>query len=120
MSDWTIYFNGKCGSCRKALALLEEGGIQPRIIEYLKTPPTAAEIKQILAGLEGGPEDLIRKKEPAFDALKITGPLTASEIADAIVRHPILLQRPVVVKGKKAMIARPPERVKTWLPRESA
>lgn len=108
----TILHNPRCSKSREALALLRERGIEPRVVEYLKTPPTATELEGILqaAGLEPG--DLMRKGEDVYRELGIdAGDFTREELVDLMVRHPILIERPVVVSGDQAVVGRPPERV---------
>lgn len=106
----TIYHNPRCSKSREALALLEGKGLSPRVVEYLKTPPTEAELLVILKSLGVPARDVVRKKEAA--ALNID-PAQLSEAASvaAMVRHPEIIERPIVVNGGKAALGRPPERV---------
>ncbi|MCY4593089.1 MAG: arsenate reductase (glutaredoxin) [Alphaproteobacteria bacterium] len=106
----TIYHNPRCSKSRGALALLREHGIEPVIIEYLKTPPDRETLAGLLALLGCRPHDVMRRKEAAYREHAVArldddGQLTA------IVENPILLERPIVVAGSRAVIARPPERV---------
>lgn len=108
----TILHNPRCSKSREALALLRERGVEPRVVEYLKTPPSAAELEGILraAGLE--PRDLMRKGEDVYRELGIgAGDFSREELVDLMVRHPVLIERPVVVSGDRAVVGRPPERV---------
>jgi arsenate reductase len=107
----TIYHNPKCSKSRETLALLEGRGIRPRIVEYLKTPPSAAELSAIVATLGIRPESLVRKGEDIWKSKYAGKTLTAAEWIEAMVRDPILIERPIVVVGGKAAIGRPPERV---------
>jgi arsenate reductase len=107
----TIYHNPKCSKSRETLALLEGRGIRPRIVEYLKTPPSAAELAAILARLAIRPEALVRKGEEIYKATYAGKTLTDAQWIEAMVRDPILIERPIVVVGGKAAIGRPPERV---------
>jgi len=107
----TIYHNPKCSKSRETLALLEGRGIRPRIVEYLKTPPSAAELSAIVARLGIRPESLVRKGEDIWKSKYAGKTLTAAEWIEAMVRDPILIERPIVVVGGKAAIGRPPERV---------
>ena len=109
--DLTIYHNPKCSKSRETLALLEGRGIRPRIVEYLKAPPTAAELSAIVARLGIRPESLVRKSENIYKTKYAGKTLTDAQWIDAMVRDPILIERPIVVAGGKAAIGRPPERV---------
>lgn len=108
----TIWHNPRCGKSRQTLELLRQNGVEPAIREYLKQPPSKAEIDGLIALVGGDPTALIRDGEAEFKALgKKKAELSRAEIAKAILAHPILLQRPVVVSGKRAAIGRPPEAV---------
>lgn len=108
----TIWHNPRCTKSRETLALLEKKGVTPTIREYLKQPPTRAEIETLLDQLGGDATALVRDGEAEFKALgKKKAELTRADIVKAIAAHPVLLQRPVVVKGKRAAIGRPPEAV---------
>jgi arsenate reductase len=105
-----IYHNPRCSKSREALALLEGRGIQPRIIEYLKTPPSAAELKALLAKLGLQPRELMRKKEAVYAELGLDNPKLSDDVLiKAMVDNPILIERPIVVNGSKAALGRPPE-----------
>ena len=107
-----IYHNPKCTKSRQTLALLEERGIEPKIIEYLKTPPTAAELSAILEKLKLEPRALMRTKDEAYGKAGLDNPkLTREQLIAAMVANPILIERPIVVSGRKAAIGRPPENV---------
>ena len=103
-----IYHNPRCATSRKTLALLRANGIEPEIVEYLKTPPSAAELKAILGRLGMPAAKLVRKKEAAAAGID---PKTLSEDAliAAMVAHPIVIERPIVTSGGKAALGRPPE-----------
>jgi arsenate reductase len=108
----TIWHNPRCSKSRQTLELLREKGIEPTIREYLKQPPSKAEVDKLIDLLGGNAKDLIRDGEAEFKTLgKKKTELSRSDIAQAIARHPILLQRPVVVSGSRAAIGRPPEAV---------
>lgn len=111
MAAFKIYHNPRCGKSRAALALLRENGIEPQIIEYLKQPPTGAELKAILSALGMKPEQLVRRGEDAFKSNYAGKTLTDAQWIDALVEHPILIERPIVVRGKRAVLGRPPENV---------
>jgi arsenate reductase len=108
----TIWHNPRCGKSRQTLALLQEKGITPTIREYLKQPPSKAEVETLLDMVGGEPGALIRDSEAEFKALgRRKAEMSKAEVVKAIAAHPILLQRPIVVAGKKAAIGRPPEAV---------
>ena len=106
----TIYHNPRCNTSRKTLALLRERGVEPQIIEYLKTPPSAPELKKILGQLGMPAAKLLRKKEAAAAGID---PKVFSEDAliAAMIENPIVIERPIVVSGAKAALGRPPEAV---------
>ncbi len=114
--DTTIFHNPKCGTSRKVLALLRDSGQEPRVIEYLKTPPTRAELTALLAKLGIGPRALLRKKEAAYAQLDLGNPTHDDDaLIDAILAHPILMERPIVVTRSGARVCRPPERLRDIL-----
>jgi len=108
----TIWHNPRCSKSRQTLDLLRSKGVEPTIREYLKEPPSKAEVEKLVAMVGGEPCELIRDGEAEFKALKLRkADLTRAQIVDAIAAHPVLLQRPIVVKGAHAAIGRPPEAV---------
>jgi arsenate reductase (glutaredoxin) len=111
MNTHTIYHNPRCTKSRATLALLQEHGAEPRVVEYLRTPPTAAELEAIVAKLGIGPEQLVRKGEELFQASYAGKTLTDAQWIEAMVKHPILIERPIVVSGARAVLGRPPENV---------
>ncbi len=108
----TIYHNPRCSKSRETLKLLEARGLKPKIVEYLKTPPSAAELKSILKKLGRKPREIVRDCEPRYAELGLKDRVLddASLIAQ-MVANPILIERPIVVSGGKAAIGRPPEKV---------
>lgn len=106
----TIYHNPKCSKSRQTLALLEEQGIKPDIIEYLKNPPSAEKLKEILSLLAISPRDLMRKKEDEYKELA-DPELSDEDLIGLMVKHPILIERPIVLANGKAALGRPPEQV---------
>ncbi len=106
----TIYHNPRCNTSRKTLALLREKGVEPVIIEYLKTPPTAAELKKILGQLKMPAAKLVRKKEAAAAGIDPKA-LSEDALIAAMVKNPIVIERPIVISGSKAALGRPPEAV---------
>lgn len=112
-----IYHNPRCSKSRQTLELLQARGIEPRIVEYLKTPPDTKTLREILDLLQLEPQALIRTREPVYQALELppddAGPEAWIEL---MVRHPILIERPIVIVGKRAAIGRPPENILSILP----
>jgi arsenate reductase len=103
-----IYHNPRCATSRKTLALLRARGIEPEIVEYLKTPPSAAELREILDRLKLPAAKLLRRKEAAAAGID-TGALSEAALIAAMVENPIVIERPIVVSGAKAALGRPPE-----------
>jgi len=113
MSEFVIYHNPRCSKSRQALDILCAHKIEPKVIEYLKTPPDAKTLKALLAKLGLKPRDILRDGEEEFAMLKLDDPnRTDDDLIGAIVQQPILLQRPIVVHGERAVVGRPPEKVK--------
>lgn len=111
-----IYHNPRCGKSRQTLALIEEAGIEPEVIEYLKTPPTAEELDAILKKLKMEPQELMRKGEAIYKELNLAErELSRDEAIAVMLEHPKLIERPIVVQGRKAVLGRPPENVKELL-----
>ena len=115
MADFTIYHNPRCTKSRLTLARLEEHGVQPKVIEYLKETPTAAELSKLVTKLRIEPEQLVRKGEEIYKTRYAGKKLTAAQWIAAMVEHPILIERPIVVHGNRAVIGRPPENVDVLL-----
>lgn len=112
----TIYHNPRCSKSRKALELLRAEGLEPEVIEYLKSPPSAARLGEILERLGMEPRALMRRKEPPYKALGLDAPeRKRDELIRAMVENPILIERPIVLKDGKAALGRPPEAVLTIL-----
>ena len=117
MTDLILYHNPRCSKSRNALELLEQRGLTPSVIRYLETPPSADELRQILARLGISPRQLLRSGEEEYKTLNPTDPpLTDEQIIDAMVAHPKLIERPILVVGDTAVIGRPPEKVLEILP----
>lgn len=107
-----IYHNPRCSKSRQALQLLRDRDQEPEIVEYLKDPPTAKELDRILKLLELEPRQLMRRKEPEYQASDLDNPkLSRAELIAAMVAHPKLIERPIVIKDGKAALGRPPEQV---------
>lgn len=108
----TLFHNPRCSKSREALTLLRERGVEPEIVEYLKNPPTAAELEAILDKLGLEPRELMRSKEAEYRELGLDDPgLSRHELVRAMVEHPKLIERPILVSAGKAAIGRPPVRV---------
>lgn len=117
MTDLTLYHNPRCSKSRGALELLEERGLAPTVVRYLETPPDAATLKALLGKLGIGARQLLRSGEDEYRALDLANPaLTDAQLIDAMVQHPKLIERPILVAGDKAVIGRPPEKVLEILP----
>jgi arsenate reductase len=106
----TIYHNPRCNTSRKTLALLRDTGIEPEVVEYLKTPYTAPQLKELLAQLKLPAKALVRKKEAAAAGVD-PAKLSEDQLIAAMTEHPIIVERPIVVSGGKAALGRPPEAV---------
>ena len=109
MPKVTIYHNPRCSKSRQTLNLLRDHDIDPEVIEYLKNPPTVTVLRELSKKLGRSPQEMVRKKECA--ELNLPDNLTAQQYLKQIVEHPRLLERPIVVCGKRARIGRPPENV---------
>jgi arsenate reductase (glutaredoxin) len=107
---YTLYHNPRCGKSRQTLELLRERGIEPTVIEYLRTPPDAAELRRILGLLELMPRQLLRKREAAEAGLD-DPTLTDDELITGMVANPITIERPILVTADRAALGRPPEAV---------
>lgn len=107
----TVYFNPSCSKCRGARALLEERGVSATYVHYLDERPTRQTLEALLERLgETSPRAIVRTGEPIYEALKLAD-ADDERLFSAIVAHPILLERPIVVRGDRAVMARPPERI---------
>jgi arsenate reductase len=111
MDTLTIYHNPRCSKSRAALALLQERKVPLRIVEYLKEPPTRAELADLRKKLGLAPAEWIRKGEAEFKAARLDKNSSEAQLLDAMAKHPILIERPIVVRGDRAVVGRPPERV---------
>ena len=107
-----IFHNPKCGTSRNTLAIMKASGENPEVIEYLKTPPSRDYLVELLAKMNLSPRELLRSKEPINDELGLDNPeVSDDQIIDAMIAHPILINRPIVVTNKGAALCRPSERV---------
>jgi len=113
----TIYHNPDCGTSRNTLGLIRNSGAEPRVIEYLKTPPTRAELKMLLGLMGMTPRALLREKGTPYRELGLDDPKRSDdELIDAMLAHPILINRPIVVTPKGTKLCRPSETVLDILP----
>jgi len=109
--DIEIWHNPRCGKSRRALQLLEERSVKPQVVEYLKNPPSEARIAEVLGLLGLPPLNLMRTQEELFGALGLSAKTPQDALIRALHTHPILIERPVVISGNRAVVARPPERI---------
>ena len=111
-TDVTIYFNPKCSKCRLSIELLEKQGQHAEVIEYLDTPPDAGTLASILDMLGMQPRDLMRKHEKEYAEAGLDNPeLSREQLINAMIEHPRLIERPIVIKNGKARLGRPPEKI---------
>ena len=107
-----IFHNSKCGTSRNTLAIMQASGETPEVVEYLKTPPSHEYLVELLALMHITPRELIRSKENIYTELNLDNPaLSDAQLIDAMIAHPILINRPIVVTNKGAALCRPAERV---------
>jgi len=112
----TIWHNPKCATSRKVLAMIRAKGIEPKVVEYLKHPPSAAEIRAVLKEMGMRPRALLRQRGTPYDDLGLGKPKwTDSQLISAMVKHPVLIERPVVRTRSGTRLCRPPERLKDIL-----
>ncbi|SUE43991.1 arsenate reductase (glutaredoxin) [Roseomonas gilardii] len=117
MSDVTIYHNPACGTSRNTLALIRNSGEEPQVIEYLKTPPTREELKGLIQRMGVSVRDVLRQKGTPYAELGLGDPsLTDDQLLDAMMAHPILINRPIVVTPLGVKLCRPSEAVLDILP----
>jgi len=115
--DVIIYHNPACGTSRNTLGLIRNAGIEPHVIEYLKTPPSRAMLKNLIARMGTKPRDLLRKKGTPYHELGLDDSnLTDGQLIDAMLAHPVLIERPIVVTAKGVRLCRPSEGVLDLLP----
>ncbi len=116
-SEVVIYHNPSCTTSRKVLGMIRDAGVEPRVIEYLKTPPSRAELLDLLHRMGLAPRQILRRRGTPYDELGLGDPAkTDDALIDAVLAHPILMERPVVVGPRGVRLCRPPERVREVLP----
>ena len=111
MDTYTIYHNPRCSKSRAALALLEARHVPLRVVEYLKEPPSRDELAALRTKMGLPPNQWVRKNEAQFTAAGLGADSSETELLDAMAKHPILIERPILVHGNRAVVGRPPERV---------
>ncbi|MEM9101473.1 MAG: arsenate reductase (glutaredoxin) [Pseudomonadota bacterium] len=114
-SPFTIYHNSRCSKSRQTLQLLRDSGIEPEIVEYLKTPLSQDDLKTLVKKLGMKAHDILRTKENDYKVAKLNTTSTDEEVIEAIATYPKLLERPIVTLKEKAIIGRPPENVNKFL-----
>jgi len=116
-SDVVIYHNPACTTSRKVLGMIRDAGVEPRVVEYLKTPPNRAELLDLLHRMGLTPRQLLRRRGTPYEELGLGDPAKSDDaLIDAILAHPVLMERPVVVGPRGVRLCRPPERVHEVLP----
>jgi len=117
----TIYHNPNCGTSRNALAAIRMAGFEPRIVDYMKTPPTRDELKDLVVRMNRTVRSIVRKQEPLFRELRLDErDVGEDELLDAMIENPVLINRPIVVTDHAVCLCRPSERVKEMLAQEIA
>lgn len=116
-SDVVIYHNPACTTSRKVLGMIRDAGVEPRVVEYLKSPPNRAELVDLLRRMGLTPRQLLRRRGTPYEELGLGDPAKSDDaLIDAILAHPVLMERPVVVGPCGVRLCRPPERVHEVLP----
>ncbi len=108
--EWVLWFDARSDDCRRALELLRERGIEPALRRFLEEPPSPEEVAALLARLRLPAHAVVRSDADEYHALRLSERTPEEELVDAIARHPRILERPIVVAGGRALVARPPER----------
>jgi arsenate reductase (glutaredoxin) len=111
VAEFTIYHNPRCSKSRETLALLQAKGIEPNIVEYLNTPPSASQLKSIVKQLGIRPQQLVRKGEEIYKSRYANKTLSDAQWIEAMVENPSLIERPIVIRGQRAALGRPPQNV---------
>lgn len=112
MSQYRIYHNPRCSKSRQTLSMLEEKGIKPEVVLYMEKPLSAAQLEEVIQQLGITARELLRRGEDEYRELNLAEPaMTDAQLIDAMVNHPKLIERPIVIKGSRAVLGRPPENV---------
>ncbi len=115
--DIILYHNPRCSKSRQTLQLIQEHGVNPTVVEYLKKPPSHQQLDSLLRGLSMEPRDLMRTKEAEYSELGLDNPdLSRDQLIDAMISTPKLIERPILIVGDEIAIGRPPENVLSILP----
>ena len=117
--DLVLWFNPGCGTCQRALELLRERGYEPQLRRYLEDPPTVTELRELLSKLGLPPHAVARSSEDEYQAMRLSERTPHDGMLQALAQHPLILQRPILVRGDRAVIARPAERVLEFVQPES-
>lgn len=116
---FTIYHNPDCGTSRNTLAMIRQSGVEPTVVEYLKSPPSRGTLKSLIAAMDIATRDLLREKGTPYAELGLGDPnLTDDDLLDAMMAHPILINRPIVVSPTAVRLCRPSEKVLDLLPKK--
>ena len=111
MAEFRIYHNPRCSKSRQTLALLQERGVEPEVVLYLETPPDRAELQSLFVKLGKGPHEVVRRGESEYKTAGLDKTSSDDAVLDAMLAHPRLIERPIVVRGDRAVLGRPPENV---------
>lgn len=112
MGDVTVWFNGRCSKCRTTQAILQERGVEADYVQYLEQTPTKEELRRVLTLLgASSPRQIVRTGEDVWKQLALPDDAPDDDVLDAMVANPILIERPIVIVGDRAVVGRPPERV---------
>ncbi|UFS66238.1 arsenate reductase (glutaredoxin) [Paracoccus denitrificans] len=119
--DVVIYHNPDCGTSRNTLAMIRNAGIEPHVVEYLKSPPSRALLERLIVRMGIAPRELLRERDTPYAELTLEDPtLTDAALIDAMMAHPVLINRPIVVSPKSVRLCRPSEKVLDLLPSQRA
>ena len=111
MSTYTIWHNPRCSKSRQTMGILEEKGIEADVVKYLDETPSVEVIKEVLKKLKLSARELMRTKEDEYKSLGLKDEMDEDKLIEAMAEHPKLIERPIVIKGNKAVLGRPPEKV---------
>jgi arsenate reductase len=114
--EYVLWFDARCSSCKRAAELLRERGVEPVLRRFLEEPPTPEEVAALLARLGVSPQAVARKDADEYQALRLSDRTPDDALVQAIAQHPRILERPILVAGDRAVVARPPERVLELVP----
>jgi arsenate reductase (glutaredoxin) len=109
--EWVLWFDARCSASKRALELLRERGVEPVLRRFLEEPPTTAELAALVAKLRLAPREIARRDADEYQALRLSDRTRDDELLLALAQHPRILERPILVHGDRAIVARPPERV---------